>query len=51
LLPKNDIAGWLRGIIGNSEKYWEAVQKVRQHLAAHHSYRQRLAELVAMLGR
>jgi len=51
LLPKDDIAGWLRGILGDPEKYWEAVRGVRQHLAAHHSYRQRLAELVALLGR
>jgi hypothetical protein len=51
LLPKDDIAGWLRNIMQEPEQYWEAVRGVSEHLAAHHSYRQRLAELVALLGR
>ncbi len=51
LLPTNDIASWLRDMIQNPEPYWEAIGRVRQHLAAHHSYRQRLTELVAVLER
>ena len=51
LLPRNDIASWLRDVMRNPEPYWEAIASVRKHLAAHHSYRQRLAELVALLER
>jgi len=50
LLAKGDIAGWLRDMIRDPEPYCEAVRGVRQHLAGHHSYRQRLTELVDALG-
>jgi len=51
LLPPRDIGGWFRDMIRNPEPYWEAVLSVRQHLAAHHSFHQRFAELVAVLER
>src|SRR5262249_14103396 len=38
LLPKDDIADWLRDITREPEQYCVAVGEVRQHLAAHHSY-------------
>jgi len=50
LLPTNDIGSWLQDIIRNPEPYWEAILRVRQHLTLHHSYHQRLTELIAMLG-
>jgi hypothetical protein len=49
LLPTNDIAGWLQDMMRHPEPYWEAIAAVRQHLTVHHSYRQRLSELVDLL--
>jgi hypothetical protein len=49
LLPKNDVATWLEGVMGESQSYCEAVGRVREHLAAHHSYRRRLTELAALV--
>src|SRR5262249_53002339 len=46
LLLGDDVAGRLRDMLRNPERYWEAVRGVRHHLATHHSYHQRLAELV-----
>jgi hypothetical protein len=51
LVPPSDIASWLQDMIRNPEPYLEAVLGVRQYLTVHHSYRQRLAELVDVLGR
>jgi len=50
LLPTNDIESWLQDMIRNPEPYWEAILTVRQHLSVHHSYYQRLTELIAMFG-
>lgn len=44
-----DIAERMEKALRNSELYWDAVRRVREHLAAKHSYRQRLTELVALL--
>jgi hypothetical protein len=49
LLPESDIAKQLEKIRLDSERYWEAIRLVREHLAAHHSYRRRLTELVTLL--
>jgi hypothetical protein len=51
LVPDADIAEWLQRIMRNPEPYWDAVVRVRRHLAVHHSYRQRLSELVALVER
>jgi hypothetical protein len=51
LVPGDDIAGWLRQIMHDPEPCWDAILRVRQYLAAHHSYRQRLSELVALVER
>jgi hypothetical protein len=50
LVPDEDVAGWLRTILDNPTPYWDAIGRVRQHLAAHHSYTQRVSELVALVG-
>ncbi len=49
LLPETDIAKQLERIHLDPERYWEAISLVREHLAAHHSYRRRLTELVTLL--
>ena len=51
LVPGADVAGRLREIMRDPEPYWEAILRVRNHLAAHHSYTQRLSELVALVER
>jgi len=50
LVPDEDVAGWLRKVLDNPTPHWDAIGRVRQHLAAHHSYTQRVSELVALLG-
>ena len=49
LVPGDDIAGRLADMMRDPEPYWESVLRVRDYLAEHHSYRQRLSELAAML--
>ncbi len=51
LVPGEDIAGRLTAMIRDPEPYWDAVLRVRAHLASQHSYEQRLSELVALLQR
>jgi hypothetical protein len=51
LVCGTDIAERLEEVLRNPEPYWDAVERVREHLATHHSYRQRLTELVALLER
>jgi hypothetical protein len=51
LVCGTDIAERLEEVLRNPEPYWDAVVRVREHLATHHSYRQRLTELVALLER
>jgi hypothetical protein len=49
LMPGEDVAARLDDIMQRPELYWDAVLKTRAHLAAHHSYEHRLAELMAIL--
>src|SRR5262249_47238016 len=49
LAPGGDVAGRLRDVIRHPEVYWDAVLKVRAHLARHHSYQRRFEELLAIL--
>jgi hypothetical protein len=49
LAPGDDVAGRLRDMLRRPEVYWDAVLKVRAHLAQHHSYQQRFKELLAIL--
>ena len=42
LSPGNDVAGPLQDMMRRPEVYWDAVFKVRAHLARHHSFQQRL---------
>jgi hypothetical protein len=51
LVPGDDIAGRLTEMLRDPEPYWDAVLRVRAHLASQHSYEQRLSELVALLQR
>ena len=45
-----NVAGRLLDAIENPTKYHERVEEVRSHLAAHHSYRNRVQELVHALN-
>lgn len=45
----DDAAAQLADMLRGPELYWDAVLKVRNHLAEHHSYRQRFRELLAIL--
>jgi hypothetical protein len=49
LVPDDDIGGRLADMMDNPEPYWEAALRVRHYLAEHHSYRQRMRELAALL--
>jgi hypothetical protein len=49
LVPGDGIAGRLADMMSDPEPYWEAVLRVRDYLAEHHSYRQRLNELSVLL--
>lgn len=49
LAPGGDIAEHLRNILVDPEPYWDAILSTRAHLAEHHSYQQRVKELVTML--
>ncbi len=49
LAPGEDVAGRLRDMMRRPEVYWDAVLKVRAHLAQHHSYQQRFKELLTIL--
>jgi hypothetical protein len=51
LVPGNDVAGWLRQIMSDPGPCWDAIVRVRKNLATHHSYKQRLSELVALVER
>ena len=51
LVPDEDVAARLTDMVRDPEPYWEALLRVRAHLAEHHSYEQRLRELVALLQR
>ncbi len=44
-----DVADRVADAIGHQARYRDIVEAVRQHLAAHHSYRKRLQELIAVL--
>jgi len=50
LVLHDDIASKLIDVLEQPKKYQEAVQAVRQHLTAHHSYERRLYELIDMLA-
>jgi hypothetical protein len=50
LAPGGDVAGRLGDMMQRPEMYWDAVLAVRDHLARHHSYRQRFEELLVILG-
>jgi len=49
LAPGDDVAGRLKDMMLRPEPYWEAVLKVRAHLAERHSFRRRFQELLAIL--
>ena len=49
LAPGDDVAGRLRDMMRNPETYWDAVLKVRAHLAERHSFPRRFKELLAIL--
>ena len=50
LIPKGSVADHLRAAWKEPEAYWNAVLKVREHLAQHHSYERRFDELRALAG-
>jgi hypothetical protein len=50
LTLQDQIADKLLDVLGHPRKYHEIVQEVRCHLAAHHSYRQRVQQLVEALA-
>ncbi len=45
----DDVARHLAEVERRPERYWEAVLRVRQHLAIHHSYERRFDELLEIL--
>jgi hypothetical protein len=49
LVPGDDVGAFLKDALRRPEVYWEAVLKVRTHLARHHSYAERFRELAALL--
>ena len=49
LVLEGDIGGRLVDVLHNPDKYRARVRAVRAHLAAHHSYEQRLHQLLATL--
>lgn len=49
LVPGENIASHLERIIDDPEAAWDAVLKTREHLATHHSFKERFKQL-AMLG-
>jgi hypothetical protein len=49
LAPGDDVAGRLSDMLYRPELYWEAVLRVRAHLAERHSYRQRFQQLLGIL--
>jgi hypothetical protein len=49
LVVGDDVAGTLRDMMRHPEVYWDAVLRVREYLAAHHSYEQRFSELIDIL--
>ncbi len=50
LAVRGDFADKLLDALTSPRKYYEIVQEVRLHLAAHHSYRRRVEELVTALA-
>jgi hypothetical protein len=51
LVLGDDIAGRVRDMMRHPERYWEAVLRVRAHLAEQHSYQRRFSELIEILER
>ncbi len=49
LTPGDDIASHLEAQLAHPERTWDAVLATRAHLAKHHSYAVRLAELEALV--
>jgi hypothetical protein len=49
LAPNGDVAGHLRHAMADPESQWDAVLRVRQHLAEYHSYERRMRELMDIL--
>jgi hypothetical protein len=49
LAPGDDVAGRLRDMARRPEVYWDAVLRVRAHLAREHSFARRFKELLAIL--
>jgi hypothetical protein len=45
LVPSQGVSKWLLDALKNPEAYWDAVLKTRAHLAAKHSYANRIEEL------
>jgi hypothetical protein len=50
LAPGEQLCDRLGDMMHRPEVYWEAVLKTRAHLAEHHSYERRFAELVKILN-
>jgi hypothetical protein len=49
LAPGDDVGSHVSEAMKSAERYWEAVLKTRDHLAQHHSFERRFAELAAIL--
>jgi hypothetical protein len=49
LALQGEVGAKLLDVLGRPGKYGEVVDEVRRHLEAHHSYRNRVQELVAAL--
>jgi hypothetical protein len=49
LVPGNDVAAHLADALKQPEPYWDAVLRTRAHLARHHSFARRFAELETIL--
>jgi hypothetical protein len=50
LVPGEHLAAHLNAVINDPEPYWDALLKTRQHLAEHHSYRNRFQQLEGLLA-
>ena len=50
LVPGSDVGAHLQDVLRRPEPYWQAVLDTRTHLARHHSFEQRFAELEKLLA-
>jgi hypothetical protein len=49
LIPEDDVVTHMKRVLADPEPAWEAVHRIRLHLAKHHSYKNRFEELIDLL--